>query len=178
VPAKRCENVTVVPLVKTPRTLTRSVAAPAKDQRSVLMKGVGRQLHPRILRFGSRFVASNNPDRHHGQCRIASRVLTRSEPGKPPATPGHNVRGVFFDGIHGTGFTLRPPLEIGLMSRAHGELRPRSAPVGRLGLRGRPIPMPPPTGDRQLDCTPWVRHENGDRLPGMFDMPEWTMDVY
>jgi hypothetical protein len=31
---------------------------------------------------------------------------------------------------------------------------------------------------RQLDCTPWVRHENGDRLPGMFDMPEWTMDVY
>src|SRR3984893_18623248 len=56
---------------------------------------------------------------------------------KPPATPGHNVRGVFFDGIYGIGFTLRPPLEIGLLSRAYGELRPRSAPVDRLGLPAR-----------------------------------------
>jgi hypothetical protein len=58
-------------------------------------------------------------------------------PKKPPATPGHNVRRVFFDGIYGTGFKLRPPLESGLMSRAQGELRPRSAPVSRLGLPAR-----------------------------------------
>jgi hypothetical protein len=55
----------VVPLVETPRTPTRSVAAPAKDQRSVVMKGVGRQLHPRIPRIGSRFIAGSNPDRHY-----------------------------------------------------------------------------------------------------------------
>lgn len=63
--ANRCENVNVnaieVPLVKAPETLTRSVAASAKDQCSVLMKGVGRQLHPRIPRFGSRFIAGINP---------------------------------------------------------------------------------------------------------------------
>ncbi len=124
----------MVALVKTPRTLPRSAAAPAKDQRSVLMKGVGRQLHPRILRFGSRFIAGINPDRHR-PVPMASRVLTRSEPRKPLVTLGHNVRRVFFDGIYGIGFTLRPPLGIGLMSRAHGELRPRSAPVSRLGRR-------------------------------------------
>jgi hypothetical protein len=112
------------------------VAAAAKDQRSVIMKGVGRQLHPRIFRFGSRFIAGMNPDRPE-PVPIAPRVLTRSEPGKPPATPGHNVRRVFFDRIYGTGFTLQPPLEIGLMSRAHGELRPRSAPVSRVGLPAR-----------------------------------------
>ena len=50
----------MAPLVETPRTLTRSVA-PAKDQRSVLMKGVGRQLHPRILRFGSRLSPASTP---------------------------------------------------------------------------------------------------------------------
>jgi hypothetical protein len=49
------------PLAETPRTLTRSVAAPAKVQRSVLLKGGGRQLHPRILRFGSRFITGINP---------------------------------------------------------------------------------------------------------------------
>lgn len=65
---------------------------------------------------------------------IASRVLARIEHGKPPATPGHNVRRVFFDRAYGTGFTLQPPHEIRRMSRAHGELRPRSAPVSRLGL--------------------------------------------
>ncbi len=59
----------MAPLVETPRTLTRSVAASAKDQRSVLMKGVGRQLHPRILRIGSRFIEGIRPDRHHGRCR-------------------------------------------------------------------------------------------------------------
>jgi hypothetical protein len=32
-------------------------------------------------------------------------------------TPGHKVRRVFLYGIYGTGLTLRPPLEIGLMSR-------------------------------------------------------------
>jgi hypothetical protein len=60
----------VVSLVDTPRILI-SVAAPAKDQRSVFMKGVGRQLHPRTLRFGSRFIAGTNPDRHHGRSRSA-----------------------------------------------------------------------------------------------------------
>jgi hypothetical protein len=35
--------------------------APAKDQRSVLMKGVDRQLHPRILRFGSRLSPASTP---------------------------------------------------------------------------------------------------------------------
>jgi hypothetical protein len=68
-PANRRRNVTVVSLVETPPTLTRSVAAPAMDQLSV-------------------------------------------------------------DGIYATGFTLRPPLESGLMSRAKGEPRPR--PVGLL----------------------------------------------
>ena len=64
--------------------------------------------------------------------RIASRVLIRSEPGRPPATPRRKVRRVFLYGIYGIGFTLRPPLETGLTSRAHAELRPQSAPVGRL----------------------------------------------
>jgi hypothetical protein len=90
-PANRCDNITVVLLVKTPRTLTPSVAAPAKAQRSVLKKGAGRQLRPRILRFGSRFSRhqSRSPP---GPMPIASRVLTRSEPRKPPATAGHNLR--------------------------------------------------------------------------------------
>jgi hypothetical protein len=48
----------VVPLVKAPRTVARSVAAAAGDQRSVRMRGVDRQLHPRIPRFGSRFILS------------------------------------------------------------------------------------------------------------------------
>jgi hypothetical protein len=25
-----------------------------------------------------------------------------------------------------------------------------------------------------MDCTPAVRHGNGDRFPGMFGVPEWT----
>jgi len=45
------------------------VAAPANDKRCVLMKGVGRQLHPRIPRFGSRLIADIDPARHHGQSR-------------------------------------------------------------------------------------------------------------
>src|SRR5712691_3049488 len=40
-------------------------------------------------------------------------------------------------GAQGTGFTLQPPLEIGQMSRARRELRPRSAADSRLGLPPR-----------------------------------------
>jgi hypothetical protein len=98
-PANRCENITVVFLVKTPRTLTPSVAAPAKAQRSVLKKGAGRQLHPRILRFGSRFSRHQSRSRP-GPMPIASRVPTRSEPRKPPATAGHNLRRVLRYRIH------------------------------------------------------------------------------
>jgi hypothetical protein len=113
----------VAPLVETPRTLTRSVA-PAKDQRSVLMKGVGRQLHPRILRFGSRLSPAYQPRSPPRPAPLTSRILTRSEPGKPPATPGHKVRRVLARILVrdlGTGFTLCPPFEIGLISCAHGE---------------------------------------------------------
>jgi hypothetical protein len=92
--ANRCENVNVigVPLVKAPGTLTRSVAAPAKDQRSVLMKGVGRQLHPRIPSLRQPLYRRHQPRSPPRPVPIASRVLTRSEPRKPPATAGHNLR--------------------------------------------------------------------------------------
>ncbi|MDB5393090.1 MAG: hypothetical protein JWM91_596 [Rhodospirillales bacterium] len=76
--------------------------------------------------------------RHHRRAPprpvpMVSRVLTRSEPGKPPPTPGHNVRRVFYGECYHTGFKLRPPLEIGLMSRARKATSPISA--GRsLGL--------------------------------------------
>ena len=96
------------------------------------MKSVGGPLHQRILRFGGRFIAGITP--------IAARAGADSVTGKPSATPDHNVRRVFFDGIYGTGFTLRPPLESGLMSRAKGELRPRPVPVSRLGLAA-PTPI-------------------------------------
>ena len=67
--------------------------------------------------------------RHHPRspprpAPITSRILTRSEPGKPPATPGHKVRRVLARILVrdlGTGFMLRPPFEIGLISCAHGE---------------------------------------------------------
>jgi hypothetical protein len=59
----------MIPFVEAPRTRTRRVATPAEDQRSVLIKGVGRQLHPRFLRFGSPFITGINPDRHYGRCR-------------------------------------------------------------------------------------------------------------
>ena len=71
------------------------------------MKSVGGPLHQRILRFGGRFIAGITP--------IAARAGADSVTGKPSATPDRNVRRVFFDGIYGTGFTLCPPLEIGLM---------------------------------------------------------------
>jgi hypothetical protein len=101
----------VVPLVKTARIFARSVAAPAKDRRSGLMKGVGGQLHPKILRFASHFIAATA-----GAYSVTGANL--QQPRKPPATAGHNLRRVFVDGTYDIGFTLRPPLEIGAMSRA------------------------------------------------------------
>src|ERR1700719_4241239 len=48
------------------------VAVPIKDQRSLLMgiEKVGREVHPRILRFGSRLIAGINPDCHHRRSRL------------------------------------------------------------------------------------------------------------
>jgi hypothetical protein len=89
------------------------------------MKSVGGPLHQRILRFGGRFIAGITP--------IAARAGADSVTGKPSATPDHNVRRVFFDGIYGTGFTLCPPLEIGLMSRLD-----QGRSVGWAGPRRRP----------------------------------------
>ena len=51
----------MVPFVETPRILTRPAAAPAESRRNVVMKGVSRRLHPRIPRYGSRFIAGVNP---------------------------------------------------------------------------------------------------------------------
>ena len=42
------------------RARMRSIAAPTKDQRSVLMAGIenaGSEIHPGTLRFGSRLIA-------------------------------------------------------------------------------------------------------------------------
>ena len=89
------------------------------------MKSVGGPLHQRILRFGGRFIAGITP--------IAARAGADSVTGKPSATPDHNVRRVFFDGIYGTGFTPCPPLEIGLMSRPD-----QRRSVGWAGPRRRP----------------------------------------
>ena len=53
----------------------RLVAAPTKDQRSVLMEGienVGREIHPETFRFGGRLIAGISPDRHHGRRRYRS----------------------------------------------------------------------------------------------------------
>jgi hypothetical protein len=140
------------------------VVAPAKDQRNVLMKGVGRQTAP-----------SEDPSLRQPLCRrhqprspprpvpIASRVLTRSEPRKPPATAGHNLRRVFFERIYGIGFTLRPPLEIGLMSRPH-DYRPRSAPVSRLGLPAR-TPISPRLNRASPAVMCLVREGGSDERP-------------
>jgi hypothetical protein len=51
----------VVTVVETLRTPRRFAVPQAEDQRSVLTKGVGRLLHPRILRFGSHLIAGINP---------------------------------------------------------------------------------------------------------------------
>jgi len=58
-----------MPFVEAQRTATRSVAAPAEDQRRVLIEAMGRQLHPRLLRFGDRLFVGINPGPHHGRCR-------------------------------------------------------------------------------------------------------------
>src|ERR1700720_3424374 len=51
--ANGCENVMVV---KTARASARPAAELAKDDRSVLMKGIDRRFHPKILRFSSHLV--------------------------------------------------------------------------------------------------------------------------
>jgi hypothetical protein len=48
-------------VVKTAQASTRSAGALAKDDRSVLMKGIDRRFHPKILRFSSHLVAGINP---------------------------------------------------------------------------------------------------------------------
>jgi hypothetical protein len=83
----------------------------------------------------------------------------RGGPAKPPATPGHNVRRAFFDGIYGTGFKLRPPLESGLMSRAQGELTPSvSAGHSRLGL-----PTRTPIGRGSTEPAPFARFRDSPK---------------
>ena len=74
------------------RARTCSVAAPTEDRPSVLMEGienVGRELHPRTLRFGSRPIAVINPDGHHGprRYRYGSDPQRVSESSPPPT--GH-----------------------------------------------------------------------------------------
>ena len=95
-----------------------------------VMKSVGGPLHQRILRFGGRFIAGITP--------IAARAGADSVTGKPSATPDHNVRRVFFDGIYGTGFTLCPPLEIGPLAAERSQ-RPavRQADSGHLQSQHR-----------------------------------------
>ena len=70
--ANQCDNVTVVPLVETiemqPRTRTRSVAAPVKDQLGVLMmvtESAGCRIDPGILPSAGRSIGGINRDRHH-----------------------------------------------------------------------------------------------------------------
>ena len=107
----------MVPLVKTPRFLTRSVAAPAKDQCSVLMKGVGDS----SIRGSFASAAALSPASTPIAATAGAYSVTGpdpQQPRKPLATLGHNVRRAFFDGIYGIGFTRGSPLEIGLMSRA------------------------------------------------------------
>ena len=123
--------------VRISRTSARSAAALAKEHRSVLMKGIDRRFHPKILRFSSTSSPPSTP--------IATPAggdnVTSPDPQpaqQAPATRGHDVRRAFFVRFHGTGFRFRPPLEIRPMS-LHAF---RSAPVSRLGLPGGG-PTPP-----------------------------------
>jgi len=63
------------------------------------MKGVGRQLHPKILRFGSRFSPASTP--------IATPASADSDAGpeaqrarQTVGDAGHNIRRVFFDELY------------------------------------------------------------------------------
>jgi hypothetical protein len=132
----------VAPLVETreaqTRTRTRSVAAPTKDQRSVLMEGienVGREIHPRTLRFGSRLIAGINPDRHHGRRRYrrglrpaaSQRIIACAN--RSPGPPRK----------HCAGFALRPRVESSRCRPRRKTYATRSRPVSRGGAcpRGR-----------------------------------------
>ncbi len=61
-------------------------------QRSVLMKGVRLTAPSEDPSLRQPLYRRHQPRSSPRPVPIASRVLTRSEPGKPPATAGHNVR--------------------------------------------------------------------------------------
>jgi hypothetical protein len=85
----------VVWFVEAPLNVTCS-AVLAEGRRSVLMKGVARQFHPRILRFGNRIVAGAKTDLRHDHGRwVACPDPRRAR--QPVGGAAHDIRRVFFD---------------------------------------------------------------------------------
>jgi len=81
------------------------------------IENVGREIHPKTLRFGSRAIAGINPDRHHRRRRyhhvfrpVASLQIIACADRSPSPARKHCVE-----------FALRPPAEIRPMSLAQGD---------------------------------------------------------
>jgi hypothetical protein len=124
--------------VRISRTSARSAAALAKDRRSVLMKGIDRRFHPKILRSSSHFIAAINPDRHPSRWRQRH----KSRPAASPAS--HQRRLATRSGApSSTGSTVQDSGS-GRHSKSGrcGCTHERSAPATRLGLPGGG-PTPP-----------------------------------
>jgi hypothetical protein len=118
-------------VLKTPRTFACSAAAPAKDHRSVLMKGIDRRLHPKILRFSSRFIAGIDSDRRHGRC------LQRHKSRGSPASRQRRLVTII-GAYSSTGLSYRIYAPPATRNRADIARAKRAAPSIRAGPSVRP----------------------------------------
>jgi hypothetical protein len=118
-------------VLKTPRTFACSAAAPAKDHCSVLMKGIDRRLHPKILRFSSRFIAGIDSDRRHGRC------LQRHKSRGSPASRQRRLVTII-GAYSSTGLSYRIYAPPATRNRADIARAKRAAPSIRAGPSVRP----------------------------------------